>query len=283
MKYSEICNSKNKRCGIYKITNLINHHCYIGQTKRCFVERWIEHYYAATNNRGGEKHTPLHQAIIKYGIDNFDFEILECCEVSELDEKEKNWVAFYKANNNKNYNQTSGGNNENLTASLIPHFWEIVEELRNSRLSQIEIAKKYDCTENQVNGINLGKNYWQDSLSYPLRRTSLDSIIPEIINDLRAKRLTFWQIGEKYNISIPTIRRINSGEGKYHQEGIEYPIYVRKVLDENQLNNIIIDLQQTSLSFADLGRKYEVSSGLISKIDKGVLHYKQGYDYPIRK
>ena len=170
-----------------------------------------------------------------------------------------------------------------MTASLIPHFWEIIEELRHSRLSQLEIAKKYGCTENQVSNINIGRNYRQDNLSYPIRKTTLDSIIPEIINDLRAKELTFKEIGIKYNISLPTVKRINKGEGRYHQEGIEYPIYTHKILDENQLNDIIIDLQQTSLSFADLGRKYGVSSSLISKIDKGVLHYKQGYDYPIRK
>ena len=98
-------------CGIYLITNKVNGHCYVGQTSRLFYDRWIEHLYASSCNRGGERHTPLHQAIRKYGINNFDFEVLEYCQREKLNEREQYWVQEKESYNHDNYNQTLGGNN----------------------------------------------------------------------------------------------------------------------------------------------------------------------------
>lgn len=36
---------------IYKITNKINNHLYIGQTSRTIKLRWIDHLYSAYNHR----------------------------------------------------------------------------------------------------------------------------------------------------------------------------------------------------------------------------------------
>lgn len=87
-------------CGIYKITNKITGLCYIGQSIDIF-SRWRAHSSANDNLK-------LHQSIKDYGIQNFVFEILELCEKSELDEKEKSWIK--KLNSFENgYNMTTGG------------------------------------------------------------------------------------------------------------------------------------------------------------------------------
>ena len=57
---------------IYKITNLINGKCYIGQTtdtKRRFSEHKAKGY-------GNERNKVLYYAFDKYGIENFSFEII---------------------------------------------------------------------------------------------------------------------------------------------------------------------------------------------------------------
>ena len=63
--------------GIYKIKNKINNKIYIGQSKD-INNRWKRHLYDARNGSS----TLLHAAIRKYGIDNFEFSIVEQCELN---------------------------------------------------------------------------------------------------------------------------------------------------------------------------------------------------------
>ena len=94
--------------GIYKIENQINGKVYIGQSIN-IARRWKEHRSRANNND-----TPLYRAINKYGLENFTFEILEECSVSELNEKEIYWIKYYNSTNrNIGYNLTTGGNGGN--------------------------------------------------------------------------------------------------------------------------------------------------------------------------
>ena len=59
---------------IYKITNKITNKCYIGETKQSNPEsRWKEHKNTIKNGVGCPA---LQDAVKKYGIDNFKFEIL---------------------------------------------------------------------------------------------------------------------------------------------------------------------------------------------------------------
>ena len=59
---------------IYKITNKINNKIYIGLTKTGLELRWKKHLQASFSNRSDN--SIFHKAIRKYGIDNFDKEIL---------------------------------------------------------------------------------------------------------------------------------------------------------------------------------------------------------------
>ena len=89
--------------GIYKIKNNINQKEYVG--KSIDIEgRWKSHISLAEN---GSRY-PIHCALRKYGIENFEFSILEECEISELNDKEMEWIS--KLNTYKNgYNCTRGG------------------------------------------------------------------------------------------------------------------------------------------------------------------------------
>ena len=71
---------------IYKVTNLINGKIYIGQTCYSIEKRIKQHISEA--NRGNISNSLFHKAILKYGIENFTFEIVELCKEEELDEKE---------------------------------------------------------------------------------------------------------------------------------------------------------------------------------------------------
>lgn len=60
-------------CGIYKITNAVNGKFYIGSSRR-LSERRNEHFSRFKNNKGN---SIIKNAIKKYGIESFKFEVLE--------------------------------------------------------------------------------------------------------------------------------------------------------------------------------------------------------------
>ena len=96
-----------KSCGIYKITNKVNGKVYIGQS-RDIKRRWYEHRKVKGDY---DRHSyPLYSAIEKYGIDNFEFEIIEQCEIDELNNREIYWIDKFNALVEK-----MGGNGYNLT------------------------------------------------------------------------------------------------------------------------------------------------------------------------
>ena len=81
--------------GIYKITNIKNQMCYVGQAVN-IAERWKTHI-----KRGIGAETPinnkLYPAMKQFGVENFTFEIIEECDRSRLNEQEDYWQDFYKA------------------------------------------------------------------------------------------------------------------------------------------------------------------------------------------
>jgi group I intron endonuclease len=96
-----------KKSGIYCIENLINHKKYIGQSNN-IEYRWKQHKYEL--NRGCHDNDYLQKAWNKYGCDNFNFYIIELCDIEMLNELEVYYIDFYDTLNRDNgYNLTSGG------------------------------------------------------------------------------------------------------------------------------------------------------------------------------
>ena len=83
------------KTGIYKITNLENGMCYVGQAAN-IADRWRQHI-----KRGIGAETPtrnkLYPAMLSFGVENFTFEIIEECDRSVLNDREDYWQEFFKA------------------------------------------------------------------------------------------------------------------------------------------------------------------------------------------
>lgn len=91
---------------IYKITNTQNGKVYIGQTVQPFKNRVNEHKKKMRNGAN----FPLYNAMRKYGIEAFTFEVIDTASSQEeLDEKERLWIAQYNSQYPNGYNLTSGG------------------------------------------------------------------------------------------------------------------------------------------------------------------------------
>lgn len=84
-----------RHTGIYKITNIENKMCYVGQAVD-IAERWKTHI-----KRGIGAEAPgnnkLYPAMLSFGVENFTFEILEECDRSKLSEREDYWQDICKA------------------------------------------------------------------------------------------------------------------------------------------------------------------------------------------
>ena len=94
--------------GIYKITNNVNHKLYIGKTNHS-ERRWKDHCRLAFKDNHKEYNKALYQAMRKYGLENFSFEIIEeLKDYSISGEREQYWIQYYDSYNN-GYNETTGG------------------------------------------------------------------------------------------------------------------------------------------------------------------------------
>ena len=150
--------------GIYLIKNKVNNCCYIGQSTN-ITRRWRQHKEAAVNN----EEAPLYAAMRKYGIDNFDFSVLEECAVEELNNKEIEYIEKFNSYK-QGYNQTRGGNQYSHNIKISDEeLEEIIELLTKTDIPQKEIAKQFDVGEDTISEINTGKSRHQPGLLYPLR------------------------------------------------------------------------------------------------------------------
>ena len=84
---------------IYKITNTINNKCYIGQTIKSAEDRWKEDQSHAFGTHINDINKTLYQAIRKYGLENFTFEVLQdnIETFEQLDKAEIYWIDYYNS------------------------------------------------------------------------------------------------------------------------------------------------------------------------------------------
>lgn len=151
-------------CGIYKITNKINGHSYIG----CSINihrRFMEHI--TPKNRC--KTTVMSRAFRKHGKENFNFEILEECLPAQLSELEMEWIKNLKPI----YNMNMGGKgNIGVTVKLttrekiskaIKRIWDLKSDAEKRHIIQnllIGRSKGYVVsqeTREKLRQKNLGK------------------------------------------------------------------------------------------------------------------------------
>ena len=133
---------------IYKATNLINNKVYIGQTKNTLKCRANQHYRCAKCNTR-PKYGKFYIDIMKYGINNFKFEVIEFVDnVETLDERERYWISFYKATDeNYGYNIDNGGLKGNIKS---------VETRKRIGLTTIEKFKNEETRKRMIDGLRKG-------------------------------------------------------------------------------------------------------------------------------
>ena len=107
---------------IYKITNIITEHSYVGKTEKSIQERFCRHI---SNSKDGNTH--LYKAFRKYGIDNFRIEVLEEVLNKNIDDRERHYISSI----NPHYNMTEGGDGGYTSNS--PNFIKAMREYHSKK------------------------------------------------------------------------------------------------------------------------------------------------------
>lgn len=218
---------------IYKITNLINGKMYVGQTNNP-KKRERQHFSLSPSILEENNGKILYNAMLKYGIQNFSFEIIEN-ECEDYNEREKYWIKKLNTLIPNGYNMTEGGDTppvfqgekHPMATHNLNEINKIKKLLINTSLTFSEIAEETNYSESSIRRINSGLLWYDENTVYPIRIENTASFKKErmenIVYDLLNSSLTQKDIAKKYNVSRTTITAINNGQN-FYQDNIDYPI-----------------------------------------------------------
>ena len=137
---------------IYIIKNKLNGKVYIGQTIQNPKDRWYKHC-AKSNSSKNEANMHIKRAILKYGKENFSFEVIETCLKEQLNEREIYWINYYDSYN-KGYNNTLGGSSGTKSLKINnKEFSKIKNLYLDEFLTLKEIADKYNVDKTTIKHI----------------------------------------------------------------------------------------------------------------------------------
>lgn len=290
---------------IYKFTNKINGHCYIGQTNN-LQKRYNGHKSESFNPKVSGYWLPLHCAIRKYGIDNFTYEVIEEIADGEskdfINEREKYFIQYYHSLKDENgYNVTLGGDGcpkpplsyeEKLERSKL-FTGEEIKDIQQRLINDEEyddIEKIYapKLKRTFLVNINTGTNFYNPDFNYPLKKNAKSKFsqkeIREIKNRIKSGEI-YSSIQKDFNIkSAGFLSMINTGKYFYSDEDT-YPLCnkgCRKQDNEEWVNGIIFDIINSDLSLSQIAGKWNKSYSTIKNINAGRSHKKEELKYPLR-
>lgn len=230
---------------IYKITNKVNGKSYIGQTRYTIEFRWRQHLHKKDN-------TYFHNAIRKYGADNFIVEKLEECNIEDLNEKEIYYIAKYNTFKD-GYNLTIGGDG-NRTLVLDDKYDEI-SALYLSGFSSNKIATLYKVDKASIVKIlkQLGIKIRNNSLN--INRQELEELIQDYQNGYSLRELA-----KRYNCSGPGLKEF------LIKKGVDLRQKYSILEDAKSQELLIKDYTSSTISLKDIQNKYHCSYATLLKV-----------------
>lgn len=241
---------KDKITGeIYKIINVTNNKCYVGQTVSHrmnkgkyrpfgYIGRFNDHISEAICNTKKKQCTYLNNSIRKNGKNNFEVVLLERCSVIDLNNREQHYINECSTLYPKGYNLTKGGkttehvkitNNEELNISKKRGRGFGYVHKESTRLKMSERIKKLKSTDaaKNITKITMMK-YYDDKKIQTLQiykfTENIEDYIKPIIN-----RTT----GEIHNYQIKIDNRSFKADSKNESLDTKY----------NRLKNILIEVK----------------------------------------
>lgn len=120
-----------KISAVYKITNTITGDFYIGSSKNV-KKRWAAHKVPSTWNQ--HLNNPMYLDMQKYGINKFEFQVLEEVEIGNLKDKEQQFIETL----NPTYNDRKASG------------WNIERQKKSHRKASNNYENQLCCYNNEV-------------------------------------------------------------------------------------------------------------------------------------
>ncbi len=268
---------------IYKYTNNINGHCYIGQTNN-FERRKREHLSTSFNPNSCSYNDLIHKKIREYGIENFTIEVLETIYSNDREianEREQYWIKYYQSfrDTGKGYNSNDGGGAQNHSSVLSSDELQEVKRMIKNKESFYDIEKKFNISASFISSINHGVYFRDENETYPLcQYYKKDEEYDDLIDLLINSNLKLTEIAKQLNLGYSTVKKINQGTLR---KGL-YPSYpIRKNIYPKAIKAINL-LQTTELSNKEIAQEVGYSEENIRRINLGEIHHQDNLTYPLR-
>lgn len=178
--------------GIYKVTNKKSGKSYIGQSIH-IKERWRQHVEASKKDIIDSE---FHSDLKKYGKSNFDFQVLEECDVCELDERECYYIDKFDTLEN-GYNAVAGleynprKREEMDSVSLLEVLNDVGSVYTASKKMDMSISTLYGwIREHDIIKETIEYNYdgeYKDLLNYLSKHPKIE-VPKKIMKDERTER-----------------------------------------------------------------------------------------------
>jgi group I intron endonuclease len=172
-------------CGIYKITNLIDKKIYIGSSIN-LENREYRHFWML--KKGIHDNSHLQNSFNKYGIQSFEFDIIEECDESNLIDKENHYINFYLSNiqdygyNMALVNEFRRNNYNNEVKQKISKF----NLIKNGNFTTFSLTNIETNEEHIFESLVDGANYLVNN---GFSKGKLSSIRMKLSNSLRGKKI----------------------------------------------------------------------------------------------
>lgn len=270
---------------IYEYTNLINNKKYVGQTNN--IDRRIrEHKSNSFNPKSVNYDDKIHQAIRKYGYENFKIDILEVIENTQnydlVNEREQYWIKKEESLLTQwGYNVLEGGRNC-WRSFLSPADISLIKVMIKNETSYNEIQQLYPISKTFISDINSGKYFFDSNETYPLCRYRISNeVYDALIEDLIKPELTFKELAERYNLGESTVKKFNYGTLQHGYYKGEYPI--RKITPQEYKRLLIKDyLLNTNYSKKEIVNLTGTSDETVRRINVGLIDKDDNLHYPLR-
>ena len=207
-----------KICGIYCIKNLINYKCYIGQSQDIY-RRWSVEKNSL-NKIEDAWNIHLQRAWKKYGEQNFEFSIIEICDIEYLNEREIFWISHFDTYNN-GYNQTLGGegcrghvlSDETREKIRVAAIGRVLSEETKQKLSAIHTGVVFTTERRKKIGDANRKRVYSDEQKDRMRN-SQKTCIQVFCIELNKSFDSLRQAGKEVKIAYHHIKACCEGKQK---------------------------------------------------------------------
>lgn len=235
---------------IYKFTNKKNGNIYIGVTKD------INARFKSHQSRSKSKDSRLNRAILKYGIDNFLFEIIDGHKNIDIAKKqETGWIGQYKDSGYELYNISRGGacyDEESIERMKKANTgWIMPQEQRDKISKNTKGIPKSEITKQKMSKAATGKKKSEEA------RKNMS--IAQKANPNRFEQARYAGSCSKGAIRTQefkdNLREIFKGEGS-----------TSAILTEKQVIEILKISKNTKLSQREIGLLYGVDRRTINQI-----------------